>query len=62
MTYMGGNNEMNETEEMMSHQTGDLIDVFYDKLWNLHENASLTASADKVAIAILNGIDNALGR
>ena len=62
MNYMGGNNEMNEIEEMMSHQTGDLIDVFYDKLWNLHENASLSASADKVAVAILNGIDNALGR
>ena len=62
MNYMGGNNEMNEIEEMMSHQTGDLIDVFYDKLWNLHESAALTASADKVAVAILNAIDNALGR
>jgi len=62
MRYMGGNNEMNEIEEMMSHQTGDLIDVFYDKLWNLHENASLSSAGDKVAVAILNAIDNALGR
>ncbi len=55
-------NEMTEIEEMMSHQTGDLIDVFYDKLWHLHESAALTASADKVVLEILNGIDNAMGR
>ena len=40
----------------------DDINAFYHKLWKLHEDGALDSNDDKIALEIINAIDNALGR
>ena len=38
------------------------IEKFYDELWKLHEDASLSCKDDTIAIDVLSAIDEAMAK